>query len=161
MGSLEVQHRVHLWAPRVYYLLVLGRISYWDRIISMPGECHLCQIGTWGWPVVVHGQSCQIQHSDPVLPGLWLPGILSPSKYHQLMWHTWHSGKIQGIAWFRYIGHSDLYNIYYGMSHVWYTPGGSGCRVCYPTSKKSKCTLTGSCWPILSTGGLIRSCWPT
>ena len=45
------------------------------------------------------------------------------------MWHTWNLGKIQGIAWFKYIGHSDLYNSKYGMLHVWYTPGGSGCTV--------------------------------
>ena len=45
---------------------------------------------------------------------------------------------------FCYIGHSDLHNAYYGMSCVWYTPGDSGCRISYPTCKKSKCTLTGS-----------------
>ena len=38
------------------------------------------------------------------------------------------SGKSQGIAWFRYIGHSDLYNSYYGMLHVWFTPGEVGVR---------------------------------
>ena len=59
------------------------------------------------------------------------------------------------------IGQSDLHITYYGLLHVWYTPGGNMCRVCYPTSKESNCTLSGSCWPILSTGVLIRSCWPT
>ena len=31
--------------------------------------------------------------------------------------------EFQGFAWFSYIGHSDLHNAYYGMLHVWYTPG--------------------------------------
>ena len=44
-----------------------------------------------------------------------------------------------------YIGHSDLYITYYGLLQVWYTLGGSRCRICYLTSKKSNCTLTGSC----------------
>ena len=32
-------------------------------------------------------------------------------------------GKFQGIAWFRYIGQSDLHIVYYGLPHVWYIPG--------------------------------------
>ena len=35
-----------------------------------------------------------------------------------------------------YIGQSDLHITYYGLPCVWCTPGGSGCRVCYPTSKE-------------------------
>ena len=43
-----------------------------------------------------------------------------------------------------YVGQNDLHITYYGLPHVWYTPGGSRCRVCYPTSKEYNCTLTGS-----------------
>ena len=43
-----------------------------------------------------------------------------------------------------YIGHSDLHITYYGLPHVWYTLEDSGYRVCYATSRKSNCTLTGS-----------------
>ena len=39
-----------------------------------------------------------------------------------------------------YVGQSDLHITYYGLPHVWYTPGGSGCRVYYLTSKESNCT---------------------
>ena len=42
-----------------------------------------------------------------------------------------------------YIGQSDLHITYYGLPHVWYTPGG--CRICYAISMKSNCTLSGSC----------------
>ena len=31
--------------------------------------------------------------------------------------------EIPGIAWFRYIGQSDLHIPYYWLLHVWYTPG--------------------------------------
>ena len=44
-----------------------------------------------------------------------------------------------------YIGHSDLHITYYGLLQVWYILGGSRYRICYITSKKSNCTLTGSC----------------
>ena len=70
-------------------------------------------------------------------------------------------GKSREFHWFELSRSIGLHITYYGL-HVYGTPlGGSRCRVCYPTSKESICTLTGSCWPILSTEALITSCWPT
>ena len=43
-----------------------------------------------------------------------------------------------------YIGQCDLNNICFGLPQVWYTPGGSMCRICYLTSKESIFTLTRS-----------------
>ena len=54
-------------------------------------------------------------------------------------------GKSRELLGLSYIGHSDLHNTYYGISCVWYTLGGSRCSVRYASSKKSNCTLTGSC----------------
>ena len=88
-----------------------------------------------------------------------IPNAGDPKRLsHKIhVWHTWNSGKLQGIAWFSYISHSDLHNAYYEIHVYGISLGSSGCRVSYPSSKKSKCTLTQSCWPILSTEGLINS----
>ena len=43
-----------------------------------------------------------------------------------------------------YIGQCDLHNTCLGFPGVWYTPGGSLCRICYLTSKESIFTLIKS-----------------
>ena len=56
--------------------------------------------------------------------------------------------KIQGfhvvLAILCYIGQCDLINTCFRLPQVWYTPGGSMCRICYLTSKESILTITGS-----------------
>ena len=50
-------------------------------------------------------------------------------------------GKSRELLDFYYIGHSDLYNVHYGMSCMYSTLlGSSRYRAYYPTSKKSKCS---------------------
>ena len=52
---------------------------------------------------------------------------------------------ISGISTvFSYIGQCDLLNTCCGLLHVWYTPGGSMCRICHLTSKESIFTLIRS-----------------
>ena len=52
---------------------------------------------------------------------------------------------ISGISTvFSYIGQCDLLNTCFGLLHVWYTPGGSMCRICHLTSKESIFTLIRS-----------------
>ena len=43
-----------------------------------------------------------------------------------------------------YIGQCDLNNNCFGLLQVWYTLGGSMCRICYLTSKESISTLIRS-----------------
>ena len=65
--------------------------------------------------------------------------------YNKSICHTHEiQGKSRELLGISSLGHSDLYLNNYWMSHVWYTPGGSGWRVSYPTSKDLKCTLTRS-----------------
>ena len=66
-------------------------------------------------------------------------------KYAFYMTHVKFRAKPGNFIGLSYVGHSDLHITYYGLLCVCYTPGSSRCRVCYPTSKESKCTLTGSC----------------
>ena len=69
--------------------------------------------------------------------------VLEPDLFRKCDTHE-IQGKSRELHGLSYLGHSDLYITNYGILHVWYIPGGSWCRVCYPFSKESKCTLTGS-----------------
>ena len=52
---------------------------------------------------------------------------------------------ISGISTdFSYIGQCNLINTCFGLLQVWYTPGGSICRICHVTSMESILTLIRS-----------------
>ena len=147
----------------IFFCLWWGFIG--DLWISSPALYH-CTMVTSGfhfWQFQVFNSGAEGSVVVLFWLHLWEIFILPAMQFELgisglvVVWHTGNSGKIQAIAWFRYIGHSVLYNGYYGMSCVLYTPGGSRYRVFYLTSMESKCTFTGSCWPFLSIGDLIRS----
>ena len=71
-----------------------------------------------------------------------------------------NSGIWCSICYISYIGQCDLNNTCFGLLQVWYTPGGSMCRIWPLTSEEPMFTSVGSYWPTFSNGGLIGSCWP-
>ena len=105
-----------------------------------------------------------VLHAISITTGLHVPLSYLCYSYlmiHLLMWHIWNSGAVPGnFIVLSYIGHSDLIVLIMGYHEYGIPLGDSRCKICYLTSKESICTLTRSCWPILSNGGLIRSCWP-
>ena len=58
------------------------------------------------------------------------------SRHQYIYIHVTHM-KFRGISGistdFSYIGQYDLLNTCFGLPQVWYTPGGSMCRICHLT----------------------------
>ena len=55
-----------------------------------------------------------------------------------------NSGISCSISYISYIGQCDLINTCFGLLQVWYTLGGSVCRICHLTSKEFIFILIGS-----------------
>ena len=59
------------------------------------------------------------------------------SIWGEYVTHMKFRGISEILSDFSYIGQCDLINTCFGLLHVWYTPGGSMCRICSLTSKES------------------------
>ena len=155
----------------VLYMVVQSNCLHW--LTLWRGECTsfflnyrlfvwacLCPIGDWYfglytvYPLVVG--SHRVRH---MVNKLWAHEDMLFHKRGVCDTHE-NSGISCGISYMSYIGQCDLINTCFRLPWVWYTLGGSMCRICHLTSKESIFTLIGSYWPTLSNWGLISSHWP-
>ena len=121
-----------------------------DLIISIDGSSHSDMISSLTVKPLDYQYHKRLYHNLKTNKDLTTYVILEGDKERDEYFDSYNCdtkklrakpGNFIGLS---YVGQSDLPITYYGLPHVWYTPGGSRCRVCYPTSKESNCTLTRS-----------------